>query len=378
MYRILHCADLHLDASFASDGMPASTGASRRADLRATLGRILALARERRVDGVTIAGDLYEQGYALPGTAEFLAQQFARVAPIRVFVAPGERDPYTSDSLYALTQWPGNVTIFSQGQLSPERLGEGLTLWSAACPPPRGERSLKGFHVQGDGIHLLLLHATEAGQSQVEQGLFLVDPVAVRKAGLAFALLGHHHGARIWPEDAPCCAYPGSPEPLSQAEAHLAHEVLLLTVDGEACQAEHVPVSQWRYVSLQVDVTSCQSVSEAALRVRQAVEANAGDDAECVACHVTLTGRPEFDLSVADLTGHMESSKAIQYEMQLSFPYDLDRLAQEETVRGLLVRRFQEHLGGAESSEDHRLAQDALVSALRALDGKQVNTDEVC
>ena len=57
----------------------------------ATLGRILTLARERQVDVVTIAGDLYEQDYALPETAGFLAQQFAKLAPIRVFVALGER-----------------------------------------------------------------------------------------------------------------------------------------------------------------------------------------------------------------------------------------------------------------------------------------------
>ena len=43
MIRILHCADLHLDASFASSGLPPTAGSWRRDNLRATLGRILAL-----------------------------------------------------------------------------------------------------------------------------------------------------------------------------------------------------------------------------------------------------------------------------------------------------------------------------------------------
>ena len=39
------------------------------------------MARERRVDAVTIAGDLYEQAYALPETADFLAQLLASQDP---------------------------------------------------------------------------------------------------------------------------------------------------------------------------------------------------------------------------------------------------------------------------------------------------------
>ena len=101
MFQILYCADLRLDASFASSDLSASIGSWRRADLRATLGHILTLARERhacpepgrRVDAVTIAGDLYEQDYALPDTADFLMQQFTKLPPTRVFIAPGECDP---------------------------------------------------------------------------------------------------------------------------------------------------------------------------------------------------------------------------------------------------------------------------------------------
>jgi exonuclease SbcD len=374
---ILHCSDLHLDASFASGGIPASAGAWRRADLRATLGRILTLARERQVDAVTIAGDLYEQDYVLPDTADFLAQQFARLLPVRVFIAPGERDALTSDSLYSLTRWPGNVKIFSQGQLSPEPLVRGLTLWGAACPPPRGDRALKGFNVQGDGTHLLLLHAAVTGQREAEPGVFLVDATAVQKAGFSFALLGHCHSARMWPEDAPCCAYPGSPEPLGRDEAQGTHEVVLLSIGERGCQTERFPIGQWRYTHLQVDLTSCQSVSEATLRVRQGIEAKPGDNAESVTFDVSLTGRLEFDLSLAELAAQIETRAAVQYELGLSIPYDLDRLAQEETVRGLLARRFQKRLAGAISSEDRLLSQDALFSALRALERKQVNPDEI-
>ncbi|MBN2004214.1 MAG: metallophosphoesterase [Anaerolineae bacterium] len=105
--KLLHLSNLHFDAAFPA------LGPTRHADLRAALGRILALARERKVDAVTIAGDLYEQEYAPPDTAAFLAQQFARLAPIRVFIAPGARDPYTNDSLPSLSLRRKGVSPFS-------------------------------------------------------------------------------------------------------------------------------------------------------------------------------------------------------------------------------------------------------------------------
>jgi exonuclease SbcD len=273
MFQILHCADLHLDTSFASGRLPAAVGSWRRADLRATLGRILTLARERQVDAVTIAGDLYEQDYALPDTADFLVQQFAKLAPIRLFIAPGERDPYTNDSLHALTRWPENITVFSQGQLSAVEMAPGIYLWGAACPPARGHRVLDNFHVNHDGINLLLLHAADAKQSGIgSTALFSVDAAAVHAAGFDFALLGHQHSGRLWPEDAPCCVYPGSPEPLAPQEADDAHQIVLLRIQDRACTPEVIPVSQWRYLSLRVDLTDCSSTDKATTRVEQSLQ----------------------------------------------------------------------------------------------------------
>ncbi len=376
--RVLHCADLHLDASFASDSLSAAAGTWRRADLRAALGRILTLARERQVDAVTIAGDLYEQDYALPDTADFLVQQFAKLAPIRVFIAPGEHDPYTNDSLYALTRWPENVTVFSQGRLSAVELTPGIHLWGAACPPSRGHRTLDNFHVNHEGVNLLLLHAADAEQpGPGDKVLFSVDAATVRAAGFDFALLGHQHNGRVWPEDAPCCVYPGSPEPLAPGEADSAHQVVLLTIQDGVCTPELIPISQWRYLSLRVALTDCSSIDEAVTCIEQSLQMVQGSDDERVVCHVTLTGLPNFDLDIKALAGRVETKAHVRYETRLSLAYDLEQLAQEQTVRGLLVRRFQARLENASSDQERHKVLNALNYALQVLDGKQVRPNEI-
>ena len=74
--RILHFADLHLDAPFAWAGP--ETARLRRRNRRETLTRILQLADEERVDAVLCAGDLFEHERFTPDTVTFLRESFAR------------------------------------------------------------------------------------------------------------------------------------------------------------------------------------------------------------------------------------------------------------------------------------------------------------
>lgn len=377
-YRILHSSDLHLDASFAADGITSDIGAWRRADLRATLGRILTTARERRVDAVTIGGDLYDQDYALPDTGEFLAQQFARLTPMRVFVAPGEHDPYTTRSLYALTRWPSNVHIFTQSQLTPVQLTSDVQLWSAAHPAPQDNRAVERVRVNQPGINLLLLHAAERDDATSgAEAHFVVDASSVHNAGFDFALLGHRHTAWVWPDEAPRCVYPGSPEPLCWNESGGGHNIVLLTVDRDQIRLEQIPVSQWRYWTAEVDLTDCYGPDEATQRIHHALSAAPGGPDERLICRVMLTGSPGFDLGLTALANVLEEKAHIQLRTRMALGRDLDQLATEQTVRGLLVRRFQVRLNEAHTPGERQATLKALALALDALDGRQVRPYEV-
>lgn len=378
MFQILHFADLHLDASFASCGLPSAVGNWRRTDLRGTLGRILSLARERRVDVVTIAGDLYEQSYVLPDTASFLVQQFARLAPTRVLIAPGERDPHTNDSLYALTRWPENVSVYSRAQLAAVTVASGIHLWGAACPASHGGEWLGRSRVDRGGVNLLLLHADDAQHPLPgRETPFSVDQDSIRAAGFDLALLGHQHNGRVWPTDAPLCVYPGSPEPLAASEANDAHSVVLLRIEDGVCAPELMPISLWRHISTEVSLTGCASTDEAARRVAEALRVDPDGDNERTVCDVSLTGVPPADFDVEELAERVDMRSHLRFTARLSPASNLKRLAQERTVRGLVVRRFQARLDAADSDDERRLALSALNCVLQALAGQEVVFNEV-
>lgn len=377
MFSLLHCADLHLEAGFASSGLPPAVGNQRRADLRATLGRILALAREHNVDAVTIAGDLYEQAYATPDTAEFLRRQFADLAPIRVFIAPGDSDPYTGDSLYALTRWPDNVRVFPPGPLTALELAPDIQLWGAAHPPEPAHRTLKNWRADTAGTNLLLLHAAHSGLAPREgQGLFQVDAAMLRAAGIDLALLGHDHNGHSERERGVDCVYPGSPEPLAPGEADGEHQVVLITIDDGACQTRGLPVSQWRYEALRLDLSGCSSPEEAAALLAIALQNLPGGADEHTLCGVTLTGDRHFTADLETIRAAVDTAAHLELEYVHPKAHDVEHLADEPTVRGLVVRRFQDHLASAAGDAERVTAMQALDLALRALDGRQVRADE--
>ena len=73
--RLLHFADLHLDAPFA--WARPETARLRRRNRRETLTRILQLADDEGVDAILCAGDLFEHERFTPDTVAFLRESFA-------------------------------------------------------------------------------------------------------------------------------------------------------------------------------------------------------------------------------------------------------------------------------------------------------------
>ncbi|MEO8286998.1 MAG: metallophosphoesterase [Chloroflexota bacterium] len=381
-YKILHFADLHLEASFAHLRLPSHVGAARRNDLRATLGRIMALAREHHVDAITIAGDLYDHEYALPDTASLLVEQFGRIAPVRVIISPGKADPCVTGSLYQFTEWPSNVTIFTKGALSPVELTPQILLWGAACPPSRGYETVQpirggGSETSAQPFNILLIHTLDAEENPAQtasQDLFTLNIATLHYLGFDFALLGHEHSGRSWPHERPSCVYPGSPEPFSAGEVEGNHGVTLVTVNEGtgAFDVDHIPLSQWRYAVAKADLTGCDNFAEAATRVRLALSMCDTTDPERLAAHIELVGRPLFDLDCTRLLDEVNLPPQVGLVDNTAPAYDIDRLLSEPTVRGLLAQQLNSRLNTARDLAEAQTVHDTLRFSMAALEGKPI------
>ena len=299
-----------------------------------------------------------------PDTAEFLRSSFAELAPLRVFIAPGNHDWLGPASLYRQVTWTSNVHIFDQGQLRPVELAEGITLWGAAHRAPANTPDLlDGFRVNRGGIHLALFHGSEQGDLAFQgEGKVAHAPfrtAQIREAGVDHALLGHFHT----PRDADRYTYPGNPDPLTFGEAGDRGAVLFHLAGDASITRERHRVAVSTVADVTVDLTGVTHSGQVGDRVLQAVDEMTG------VVRVTLAGEigPDVDLRLQDVESlpvpHLD---ALVVRLGRVFPgYDLEQLKSEPTVRGQFVRDV---LGSPELDEDQR--RRVLVTGLRALAGR--------
>ncbi len=370
--KILHFADVHLDISFAGMKFPVEVARRYRASLRQAVHNLLDLALKEKVDAVTIGGDLYEQERYSPETGHFLAEEFARLGSVPVFVAPGNHDPLVPDSLYRQVKWPENVTIFSEPRLTPIPLSDDVVLWGLAHLGPSFRKNpLANFQVPNRKTHLLLLHGSDMSNvpgGKVTHAPFYPDDI--RKAGFAFALLGHYHQGRLSPEKAPILAYPGSPEPLALCSAGL-HGAVLLQIEKSRVQAKSVPTATYRSLRKEVDVSELTHLEAVAQKITEALK---GEEGERVLVQVKLVGwrHPDVNWDPAALRERLPEVFLHIYLEDHTVPgFPLDDLRAEKTVRGEFVRRLLDEMEKA-ADEKRDLLQSALTFGLFAFEKKDV------
>ena len=362
-FTVLHFADLHLDAKFAWAAAHSDAAHRRRQGLRDTLLRIVELAKEAKVDAVFCGGDLYEHERTTPDTAAFLKKAFAELAPIGVFLAPGNHDWYGRDSVYAINDWSPNVHVFREKRLQPCPLVDGLTLWGGAHLEPRGTGNfLDNFNVNEGGLHLALFHGSEhAWFHEQEEGKAQHAPfhaAEVPSAGFCHAFLGHYHR----PQNAQHHTYPGNPDPLAFGErGERGVVVATIQCDGSV-HRELRQVASTAAHDLKLDVSGC--ASQQAIRDRLAKQIDGLQGVARLAVHGDLD--PDVDLHDSDLRDALASSfEAVQINyLDLRTGYDVDSIKDERTVRGQFVRDVL-----AWDGPEHERRR-VLAAGLRAFDGR--------
>ena len=172
--KIVHAADFHLDSAFGA--LSAEQARQRRRESRELLTRLCNYVNQNGVDLVLLAGDLFDSDTTYRETLEALSEALGAMQA-RVFIAPGNHDPYSAKSPYATLSWPENVHVFTSKTVERVELSElQCAVYGAAFTAPvQDESLLAGFRApEDDFIHLMVLHgdisATESRYDPLTKG----------------------------------------------------------------------------------------------------------------------------------------------------------------------------------------------------------------
>lgn len=354
--RLLLFSDLHLDRPYP--WAPPAIAEARRTATREMLVALMGEARTRSVDAIACAGDLFDRRTVKPATLRWLAVAL-RSSGVPVLVAPGNEDYVGPLGGYSSHEWPDNVTVFDTDRFTAVEVGQGLTVWGAAhTEAHRTQSFLQGFTVDRPGPNIALFHGADIGgrdrEPESDPCATFTEPV-LERAGFDHALVGHyrqhHFGARH--------TYPGAPVAHDFGPSSTGGAVLVTVTSGGMVEREYIPVPSPGLHEVEVDVTGATSPADVVSRAGSSVAGRNG------VVRVTLTGRlsPDVVLRRDDFGQLPGPATELIVRLRAGVDVDVDRLRDEQTIRGQFVRDVL----AAGLSDERR--DRVLLIGLRALAG---------
>jgi hypothetical protein len=352
--------DLHLDRPFPSAGVGA--GRRWRSALRQTLSLAIEASMEEGAIALLILGDTYEHDVVAADTGAFLRQQLGEAAGLRVLVAAGDCDHLCPSSIWAQTDWTGNVSIFPRDRWEAIEVVDGLTVWGISHGQPHGTPNLLSRLRAGrPGVQVAAFHGTWADSpvlveettsgasfDQSDMGAAAVDQIFVS-----------HQGAP-YEQDRITCV--GNPCPLGFGESGQGGLVIAdIDAVGRVTTTTR-SVATYELHELALDLTAVASANGVAGRWKQLLQGRRGG------ARVMLAGDldPAVDLRVGDLLATPGQLDFVVVDRAgLRVTLDVEALAEELTVRGQFVRDVR-----AAPDFDDATREAVLVTGLRALEDR--------
>jgi DNA repair exonuclease SbcCD nuclease subunit len=257
MASFLHTADIHVGAKFK--GLGDEKGNIRREDILQTLRKIVDLVIERDLDGLLIAGDLFDERAVNAATVSTVATILSKLVSSGKWcvIVPGNHDPIGDDSPYNKASFSSDIIIVKDTEQFERIELPGLIVFASAFSeenrtvPKLQELSFETVENTPTivAIHGSVEPANDLWSSNAEGSQYC--PISVNdieNLDADYVALGHFHSYRQVTSKPPAL-YPGSPESLGYDEIGQRY-VAAVNVGSAGVQIEKIPVGEKTYVQI--------------------------------------------------------------------------------------------------------------------------------
>lgn len=293
MVKLIHTADLHLDSAFRSRFTKEEAENRRQKQLMAWK-ELLSFAVEKKVQGILIAGDLFDSPVVSHGTMDFFLSTIAEHPEISFFYLRGNHD--TENTFRYQENLPKNLFLFSDkgkkyrlndrlllagveygtkdisfgenkgatqgaGQAAEQGVGQETVHGAEALSKneTESEEESKFLKLKEEDCNILLLHGalyqgTPKGDSfQGEEGIFLKN---LEKLPLSYIALGHiHKGGEGKLNNGALWAYPGCLQGRGfDEEGERGFLYLKVEEEKKEIHKEFIPIKQGEFRILEIEL----------------------------------------------------------------------------------------------------------------------------
>lgn len=356
--KFIHMADMHLDRPFVNLSEKENFGELRRLEQRKVFKKIIQMIQEEAIDYLFITGDLYEQEYIQKTTIDFINQLFGQIPNTKVLITPGNHDPYFKNSYYAQYQWNDNVKIFKPEfeKIEFEDIAiYGYGFGDYYCQ----DCGIDDLEIQNpEKMNLLLLHATLDGANIEDMAYNSISKRKLLEKGFDYVGLGHIHKTNY--QEVETILYPGSTVSLGFDELG-EHGVILGEWKEGKLRTKFIPMDEEEFIEKQVDITGISS-TEFLIE-----ELNCLSFSSRQFVKIVLIGERQFEINRYEIMKLISQDRIIKIKDQTVLPRNLEKIANQSTLRGIFVKECLKKLEMAESEEEKQKIQIAIEIGLDAL-----------
>ncbi|MBR2916615.1 MAG: metallophosphoesterase [Clostridia bacterium] len=333
--KVMHCADVHIGAH---SGIRKT--AKHKKEVLSTFLRIVALAQEKGADLLLIAGDLFESHNIDKDVLVAIKEAFSSFSG-RVFISPGNHDFWGENTFWNSWELPENVKVFSGSKEIVAIPSLSLNVFGGAFSGVyREDGILKGVRMEDDTINIGVIHADLMAGSPY-------CPVSledIKNSNMDYIALGHiHKRTEILKEGKTFYAYCGCPEGQGFDETG-EKGVYFGTVEKGKAEMEFIPVCRRRFIEESVDISSAKNKRDIVSIILSQIKEKYGDEGNEWFYKIILTGETAVAFSTAEISAGLEDElNFAKVKNRTKAPMkELSKIAEENTVRGLFVRKMLE------------------------------------
>lgn len=371
--KVLHCADLHFDTPFKELSKEVSDTSKN--ELLEVFKNIIDLAIDENIEVLLIAGDIFDNLTVNKNTLFFISDQIRRIDNIKVFISPGNHDPYNEKSFYNMINWPGNVYIF-KGDMEFKEVKElNLIVWGAGFRNNyENETLLRGVNVDNDKINIMILHGEISSiNSKNEYNPIYINDIY--NSNIDYIALGHRHKfSGILKKGMTTYAYSGCPQGRGFDESG-EKGVIIGEVYRGGTDLRFFPICKRKYVTKEINITGTNSYDEVIFKILSDLS---NEEIHKNFYKIILKGelKEHFNLKENLLIEKLKNKfYYIKIINDTSIEINLEELSKDYSIKGKFIAKILEKLKDA-SDDDKEILKLALKIGIQCLSEDEVNLND--
>ena len=345
--KFVHIADMHFDSPFVNLSNKEYMGELRRLEQRKVFKKMIDYIKDNNIEYLFISGDLYEHKYIKQSTIEYINKLFQEIPDTKIYIAPGNHDPFLKNSYYSKFNWSNNVKIFSNNIEKVEN--ENVNIYGYGFTDFYCENSeIENIEIDDkEKLNILVIHGALDSSNIEDRQYNPMKKNMLKAKGFDYVALGHIHKLDYNTEENQKIVYPGSTISLGFDELG-KHGMIVGEFKEKELNLNFVPLDEKEYKVIQLDITNMNSKEELIEKIENV------DIKENEYIEIVLNGNRNFEINVYELLKLVLNDRVIKIKDKTKIGYDLDKLSNETTLRGLFIKEMKEKLKNENINEEEK------------------------